>query len=146
MNYNNAFSPDSNVFIKSGSGELIVKVTTGKYAIPISDASVSIYDNEDDHAILYNLQTNSSGATEKVSIATIPYAASQSPGGMNPFSTVNIDVTKTGYTRMQFISVPIFDGVLSVQRADLVPASENGENYIYDFTESEALEIPENNL
>ncbi len=146
MNNINNYASNSTVYEKTGRGELIVKVTTGKYAIPIQGANVAIYDNEKSHSILFNLSTNSVGSTERIEIPTLPYEASQNPGGINPFSTVNIDVTKSGYTRMQFISVPIFDGVLSVQRADLVPQSENGENYIYDFKESEALEIPDNGL
>lgn len=146
MNYENDFSSNLTPPAKDGIGYLVVRVTTAKYAIPLQGATVSIYDNEDNNRILYNLMTNSVGSTDRVEIPTVPASASQTPGNAKPFSTVNIEVSYSGYRPMQFISVPIFDTVLAVQRADMIPGFENGQNYIYDFRESEALEVPENNL
>jgi hypothetical protein len=129
----------------TGIGYLIVKVSTAAEAIPIEAARVSIFDNEDSNKILYSLLTDSAGLTEQVSIPTVSASESQAPGNNKPYATVNVEVAFSGYSPVRFSNVPIFDNIVSVQRANMVPLSENGENYIYDFNEwSNYLTTPNN--
>lgn len=147
MNNNNDYIlPENEATTHNGIGYLIVKASTASESIPIAGARVTIYDNENDNAILYSLITDSSGLSERVSIPTASSTESQAPGNSKPFSTVNIEVIFSGYSPVRFLNVPIFDGILSVQRTNMVPLSENGENFIFDFNEWSNYPVAPNNL
>ena len=130
----------------NGVGYLTVKASTAKESVPIAGARVAIYDNESKGTLLYSLITDVSGLTERVSIPTVSARESQAPGNPKPYNTVNIEVAFSGYTPVRFQNVPIFDGVLSVQRASMIPQSENGENFIFDFDEWSNYPVAPNEL
>ena len=130
----------------NGVGYLTVKASTAKESVPIAGARVAIYDNESKGTLLYSLITDVSGLTERVSIPTVSAIESQAPGNPKPYNTVNIEVTFSGYTPVRFQNVPIFDNVLSVQRASMIPQSENGENFIFDFDEWSNYPVAPNEL
>lgn len=121
--------PSSNV------GYLIVKVSTAQGAIPLSGASVSIRGETADSDVLYSLRTNADGQTERVSLPTPPKASSESPGNVKPYATYSIDVFKDGYLPLYFQNVPVFDSVLSIQPAVMIPAPE-GDGTDYRFPPS----------
>ncbi len=106
-------------------GYLIVKVSTARGAIPLSDAAVSIRgETADNSGILYSLTTNSDGATERVSLPAPARADSESPGKEKPYATYSIDVFKDGYLPLSFRNVPVFASILSIQPAVMVPAPD----------------------
>ncbi len=105
-------------------GYLTVRVSTARGAIPLEGATVNIRGNEEDSsAILYSLLSSNSGTTPKVSLPTPPKENSDNPGGAAAFSTYNIEVFKDGYIPLYFQNVPIFPGIISVQPAVMLPAS-----------------------
>lgn len=113
----------------TGVGYLIIRVTTADGAIPLEGAIVSVrnYLDGDGSDILSSQKTNSSGLTQKISLPAPSRSMSLSPGGAKPYSSYNVKIDLHGYNTQQYISVPIFDGITSVQNADLVPLPENGE-------------------
>lgn len=147
MNQNiDLMQPEDGAPDLNGIGYLVIKASTGAESIPIEAARVTIYDNENDNRILYSLLTDPSGLTERVSIPTVSSSESQTPHNSKPYSTVNIEVLFTGYSPVRFLNVPIFDGILSVQRANMVPISENGQSFIYDFNEWSNYPVAPNDL
>lgn len=133
-----------------GTGYLVVKVFTGSGAIPLSDATVTVRNNEPDIEgsgnVIKTLFTDRSGNTEKIALPTPSKLLSQSPGNLLPFSTYNIEVFLDRYQSATFQSVPIFDGILSIQPVELVPRVENGKTDNFDpydqsFFESQAPEL-----
>ena len=142
-NYTQANTTDTDL---NGMGFLIVKASTADEAIPLEADRVTIYDNENANKLLYSLLTDSAGLTDRVSIPTVSASESQNPNNSKPFTTVNIEVIFSGYTPVRFSNVPIFDKILSVQRANMIPLAENGENYIYDFNEWSDYPVAPNNL
>lgn len=113
----------------TGIGGIVVRVTTASGAIPLEDALVTIreYRTGSGGDIVATLRTNSSGLTEKVSLSAPPKSLSLTPGNGKSYSSYIIQVEKDGYNTQQYINVPVFDGVVAVQNADLVPLPENGE-------------------
>lgn len=108
-----------------GTGFLVVRVTTARGAIPLSDASVRIRkETPEDSGILFALQSGRDGLTEKVPLATPPVARSEAPNEGVPFATYGIDVFKEGYVPLSFHNVPVFPTVVSVQPAVMVPLPE----------------------
>lgn len=147
MNQNTIQTQSQNVSSsENGEGYLEVKVSTAKEAIPLGNARVTVYDNENNNAILYSITTDSAGLTERVKIKTVSASASQAPSEGKPYKTVNVEVLASGYTPVHFLNLPIFDNILSVQRANMVPISESGSNLVYDFNEISNYPVFPNNL
>ena len=112
----------------TGTGYLIVRATTASEALPLEGAVVSVYGNVDGFSsLIARLQTGRDGLTPKIALLTPPRALSEYPGnGDRSFATYNVSVRMNGFAPLPLRSVPIFDGITSVQPADLIPLSENG--------------------
>ena len=112
-------------------GFLIVNVKTANGALPVEGASVTIYANEIkndelllDSDVIYNLKTDTNGKTPKVALKTKNKDLSLSYENSFPYLTYNVYVTKDGYYDSTYLEVPIFQGITSLQDADLIPLSE----------------------
>ena len=103
-------------------GRLIVRVRTGEGLIPVEGAPVTI---TKDGKIFAVTASDSSGNTEIIEIPTPPKSASLSPeyAGL-PYTTVFIEVDKDGFYNGQYIEVPVFPDVLTVQPVNLLPLPE----------------------
>ena len=143
---------------KSGVGYLIVRVTTARGAIPLEDAVVTVsnYNSEFQSGrgdIIATFTTDRSGLTEKFALPAPPRALSMSPGNGKSYKTYNIGVSKDGYYTQNYINAPVFEGITSIQNADMIPLPDNGqtdnftvEDNVFFEGESPALEgnpIPE---
>ena len=110
----------------TGAGFLVVQVTTANTAIPLAGAQVTVSaTREGGSDVLYELQTGNDGKTPTVSLPAPARGASQRPSSVPPFSTYNISVVLVGYEQAIYNEVPIFDGIIAMQQADLIPVPEN---------------------
>ena len=111
----------------SGEGRLAVRVFTADGAIPLEGAAVIIRDTpEAGGGIVASLLTDRSGLTPVITLPAPPRELAQTPGNVKPFSSYGIDVTLAGYYTPVYESVPIFDGITSVQSVAMIPLPENG--------------------
>jgi len=135
-------------------GYMIVRVTTARGAIPLEGATVTVSDylgeeiKERGNAI-YTLTTNSSGLTDKFSLPAPPRELSMTPGNGKSYLTYNIAVAKDGYYQQNYINAPVFEGITSIQNADMIPISDNGQTDRYDpfgniFFETENINLEGN--
>ena len=116
-----------------GKGFLVVQVTTANTAIPLSGATVIISRDEPESAdVLYQLRSGGDGRTERVELSAPPRIDSQRPSSEPPYTAYNIEVRMPQYQTALYRAVPIFDGITSMQQANLVPLPENG--FPDDFT------------
>lgn len=110
---------------KENVGYIIVRVTTARGAIPLENATVSIRGAQiEDSGIIYSLETDKSGLTPRLPLPAPPRDNSQSPNGDVPYSLWNIDVFLKGFVSASYSGVPVYEGITSVQGAELVPLSE----------------------
>lgn len=110
----------------TGTGFLVVQVTTGNTAIPLAGAQVTVSDTRTDGSdVLYELKTGNDGKTPVISLSAPARGESQRPSSVPPFSTYNVSVVLEGYQQAIYNEVPIFDGIIAMQQADLVPVPEN---------------------
>ena len=135
-----------------GYGYMIVRVTTARGAIPLEGATVTVsnYTPEFENGrgdVIAVYTTNSSGLTERFALPAPPRALSMSPGNGKSYETYNISVSKDGYAQQYYINAPVFEGITSIQNADMIPLSDNGqtdnfttEGNIFFETENGALE------
>ena len=115
-------------------GFLVVSVKTANGALPIEGASVTIYAYEKENEkngsstlkndVIYNLKTDLNGKTPKIALKTKSKSLSNNPENVFPYQTYNAYVTKDGYYDSTYINIPIFQGITSLQEADLIPLSE----------------------
>lgn len=131
----------------SGTGFLVVQVTTGNTAIPLSDAEVTVSaKSPGGFDVLYELKTGNDGKTPMVSLPAPSRTESQRPSSVPPFSTYNISVVKTGYEQAIYNEVPIFDGIIAMQQADLIPVPENQYPDGFTVKQPNLFETPPNGL
>ena len=133
-------------------GYMIVRVTTARGAIPLEGAVVTVSNyapefegGRGDAIAVY--KTNASGLTERFTLPAPPRALSMSPGNGKSYETYNISVAKDGYYQQYYINAPVFEGITSIQNADMIPMPDNGQtdNFttdgnIFFETENGALE------
>ena len=110
---------------RGGTGYLVVQVTTANSAIPLSGAQVTVSSSKGGQDVLYELTTGSDGKTPRISLPAPPRGDSQRPSEAPAFAPYHIAVSLTGYGRAEFNEVPIFDGIIAIQQANLIPTPDN---------------------
>ena len=123
-------------------GYLIVNVTTARGAIPLEDASVTIYDSDaPGNPLVTSVVTDNSGKTPKISLPAPDRDISMRPGTAKPYASYLIEVGKEGYYPVTNSGVPVFSGITSIQPAEMLPLSEHDSANVYPRS---GLDIPEN--
>ena len=126
--------------------EVVVKTANG--ALPIDGAKVSVYEylpNEDGMKgeLLYSVLTNEDGHAPRLALGSKSKELSMSPGNENPFSVYNVNVEREGYYANQYINVPVFQGITSIQPVELIPLLEYGiSNDDFPSTSQRFVETP----
>ena len=115
---------NGNITDQSGTGFLVVQVTTANTAIPLANAAVTLRESEGGR-VLYELRSGSDGRTERVGLPAPPRAASMRPSAERPYAMYNIEVRLDNYENAVYQNVPVFDGITAIQQADLVPTPDN---------------------
>ncbi len=122
-------------------GYLIVNVTTARGAIPLENASVTIFDSETEgNPIVTAAKTDRSGKTPRLALYAPDRGISMKPGNAKPYASYLIEVTLRGYYTATGSGVPIFSGITSIQPIELLPLAENDPEYVYPRA---GLDIPE---
>lgn len=104
-------------------GSLRFRTYTARNALPVPNANISVTKMIGGRRhIFYNLTTDSSGQTEEVILPAPSDVYSQTAdSGIQPFSLYDADIAADGYAPIAVRNLPVFEGILSVQRAALVP-------------------------
>ena len=114
-----------------GRGFLIVNTVSANEALPIENARVYIKGNDpQNQKEEFILFTDESGLTEITELRAPSRQLSLSPGNPAGYSSYNISVSKPGYYERELLHVPIFDGVTSLQRINMVAQTPyNSQNF-----------------
>ena len=116
---------------KENIGFLEVAVKTANGALPVAGARVNVYEYSPEEtaskgALLYSLLTDEDGQTPRLALDAKSKELSMTPGNKNPFTVYNIGVEREGFYSNQYINVPIFQGITSIQPVELIPLMEYG--------------------
>ena len=114
----------------TGQGYLIVHVTTARGAIPLEGVQVLVRNYLPDGAdrrgdVIATLTSGRDGNTPRLPLSAPPRSNSLSPSTSPPYQPYLIEVNAQGYFAQRYINVPIFDGIVAIQPADLIPLPEN---------------------
>ena len=126
--------PPAPISPMTGRGKLVFRVSTAGGAIPLEGAQVVVRERRaDTHPDRGNavavMTSGVGGKTPVLSLPAPPRALSMSPtpdGAPPPFACYDAEVTLSGYYAAEFVCIPVFDGITSVQPATLIPLPENG--------------------
>ena len=134
MNSDQGFSPTPAEM--TGAGRLIFRISTARGAIPLEGARVRVWDRNtgvepnpdrtNARAVLYS---DANGKTDPLRLPAPAKGLSLEPSNGNtpaPFACYDADVYLEGYYSAEFVCIPIFDGITSIQPADLIPLPSNG--------------------
>ena len=122
---------------QGGLGYMIVRVSTARGAIPLEGATVTVSNYAPEFEggrgdVIAAHTTDRSGITPKIALKAPPRSLSMSPGNGRSYQTYNVSVAKDGYYSQNYINAPIFDGITSIQTADIIPLPDNGQTDNFD--------------
>lgn len=119
------------------TGFLRVQVSAAGQAFPVQNAKVVISKSfRGSEFVFYTAQTDASGIMTRISLPTPDRDLSDTPSGLQPYSTYDIAVEHPGFIRMYLRNCAIFEGIETIQRIDLIPSSD-GAYGILEFTNEE---------
>lgn len=105
------------------TGGILVIATTLKGLYPVEGALVTVFTGENSERVVVETSvTDQSGRSSVIRLPAPPKYLSESAGSPErPYSEYNISVVADGYIEQIMLGVPVFSGVISIQKADLVP-------------------------
>ena len=111
----------------TGAGMLEFRVFSANQALPIEGAEISVSTKINNvEQRMFTAWSNSSGETENFTLPAPLRALSQdSENTIQPFSLYDAYIEKAGYTKVILRDIPIFDGVVSIQRVAMIPESDD---------------------
>ena len=154
MDQERAFEGRANTATDTGTGYLIVQVTTARGAIPLEGARVDIRSYEDESTsspdrrgdVVASLISGRDGNTVRIPLSAPPKAYAASPGNGRPYALYQAEVSMEGFFDQTYIGIPIFDGITAIQPAVLIPLPENGSTGIPRPDEIRFFENPPSTL
>lgn len=110
------------------AGTMRISVISSVALIPVSNATVTISYTGDPDAPLAVLNTDSSGQTPEIELATPPLEYSLNPDTEEqPYSEYNIQVTAEGYEPILVSGSEVFSGQLTLQPIRMTPLASPEE-------------------
>ena len=109
-----------------GRGSIKIQASMADGAYPVPGMTVVISkDFTDGTHVFHTAVTDADGIIDDLMLPAPPSAESQQPDEsstpLNPFSVYHITASKPGFRTEEYIQVPVFDGVKSIQPVRLVP-------------------------
>lgn len=109
-------------------GRLRIDVTSEITSYPVPDAVVSIYYTGEPSRQLEQLNTNSSGQTETIDLATPPLEYSLNPSiESQPYSEYTLNISAPGFETMSISGAEILPDVTAIQNVRLRPLDQTGQ-------------------
>ncbi len=122
----------------SRTGYLKVQVFAGRGTVPIEKAVVTVSKQIGDQRYeLATLVTDENGITEKISLPAPPQILSEQPGNYKPYATYDVRTTYPDFMAVNNLSVPVFEGIVSLQNVNLNPLIEGNGKTEEFFSETE---------
>ncbi len=101
--------------------------------LPIEGATVSISSLDNPSRPVEVLRTDSAGFTPFINLPAPPFALSQEPSDVRPYSEYMLDITAPGYEPIRISGAEILAGVTAKQQAQLLPSPAGLPNSVEEF-------------
>lgn len=120
-------------------GALKVQVVARGTNIPIQNATISITYSGDPESAMEEVETDASGMSEQIALATPPLEYSMEPSENQPFSQYSIQVAAEGFRPVSVSGIEVFSNELSLQEIRMEEVEATDENL-------DSIVIPVNTL
>ncbi len=118
----------------TGEGKLVFQVTTAGGAIPLEGAEITVRTfssvaDSNRGTVVAVLHSGPDGKTELLTLPAPARSLTMQPtkdGNPPPYALYDAEVNLDQYYTQSYISIPVFDGITSIQRVSLIPLPENG--------------------
>lgn len=124
-------------------GSLQINVFSQNALIPISDATVTITNETGGQPIREQINTDSSGQTETLTLPTPPLEYSMVPQEMQPYSQYDLTISAPGYETTYITGTQLLANEKAIQNVRLVPLPETNPEPI---TPTQDIIIPAHTL
>ncbi len=116
--------------MEPSTGNLIVRTSTASQALPVPNATVTIFSDTDPEIPLDSSVTDESGQSKLFTLSAPPQEYSDSPNEPSAFSTYRVRVTHPSYSTVQIDGVSIFPGISSNLPVYLAPRIAGSDDSI----------------
>lgn len=120
----------------SQSGQLLGVVTSFNSLYPVENARVTVFTGEYENMnIIDSDLTDQSGKTKVFSLITPDKSLSMAPDlSQKPYAAYNMLVESDGFLKNIHLNIPVFSGITSIQRSDLILDQDQngGEPQVFD--------------
>ena len=113
---------------EDATGYLVVRAFTARNALPIEGATVTVMRHKAGSTsgeVLKITRTGPDGNTPVMELPTVKAELSEVPGNPCPYSTYDVQIDYPGNFSILNVGVPVYDGIKSLQPAEMVPLPEN---------------------
>lgn len=118
----------------TGEGRLIFQVSTAGGAIPLEGAEVTVRSfrsltDGSGGEVISVLYSGPDGKTDMLILPAPAKSLSQQPtrdGAPFPYALYDAEINLENFRRQSYTRIPVFDGITSIQHANLIPLPENG--------------------
>jgi hypothetical protein len=108
---------------------------------PVEGATVSITSLDNPSRPAEVLRTDSSGFTPFVNLPAPPFALSQEPTDIRPYSEYTLDISAPGYEPIRISGAEILAGVTAKQQVQLLPSPAGLPDTVEEFVLTIGLPI-----
>ena len=124
-------------------GQLLGVVTSFNSLYPVENARVTVFSGEyEDMNIIDTDLTDISGKTKLFSLPTPAKNLSMAPDlSQKPYATYNMLVEADGFLKNIHLNIPIFSGITSIQRSDLIIDADQTGNEPQIFDEGQKYNL-----
>lgn len=116
------------------NGRLLGVVTSFNSLYPVENAKVTVFKGEyEDNDVIDSDSTDQSGKTKIFYLPTPDKSLSMSPDlAETPYAIYNMAVEADGFLTNIHLNIPVFSGITSIQRSDMIIDQGDGEPQIFD--------------
>lgn len=125
------------------NGRLLGVVTSFNALYPVQNARVTVFRGEfENMEIIDSDRTDQSGKTKVFSLPTPDKSLSMSPDlAETPYAVYNMAVESDGFLTNIHLNIPVFSGITSIQRSDLILDQDQTGNEPQIFDEGQKYNL-----
>ncbi|MCM1227141.1 MAG: carboxypeptidase-like regulatory domain-containing protein [Clostridium sp.] len=130
--------PESPVY--SDHGFLKIEVRTGRNGLPVPGAAVTVSEkNGSGENIIFSGITDESGEVDTIKLPAPNNSMGSEPSTFSSYAVYTVSAYFKGFYRSVSADVPVFAGITSIQRFDLIPLpydyDDSGQSIVNENTE-----------
>lgn len=129
--------------LNNQTGGLLGIVTSFRNLYPVENAKVTIFTGDADNKnVIDSDLTDRSGRTKVFTLPAPDKSLSMSPDlSETPYASYNMEVESDGFLKNIHLNIPVFSGITSIQRSDLILSEDRIDKTPQVFDESQKYNL-----